>query len=540
MDPEILSSPSSDSAEDRLDLPVELELNKTGETTKVRGERWKARILKQGPWDQKCAPKMLSGLPALPMPIQITAPSIFAPFFHHLECNGDNTVLPDQAKETFEDASEPVLDKEPYYEVPLIEYDKGVVYADRRMDLCKMGVGPLNINALMDSLDNNTFIKHFLFGNNIIGPAGARRIARFIQDHPDRMDTWYLAGNCLNHASFLELVDSLINSVASNIWLKRNPLTAASAPHIARLIRRSRHLHTLDLDMTELGNDGVTSLFDALLAFQVDNTEVETPISLRHLYLNANGIGLEAAASISRFLRSPICGLESLYLSNNPIGDAGATVLSSGLVHNTTLKRLMLSSIGLTSAGAIPLLEALQGHQTLVALDLGQSYATEDLDTRFNWISDTAATAVEKFVKCTPSLRYFVIDYNAFTYTALNQILKSAVIDDGANRNICWFEARNVVRPDDKTNTKAAQINHRFKRQVKKQLHENVGRLYDGMNYQEFDAKERRKLFTPMESVRQIDSVYRNRDAGMARRGLKFLDKLWSEGDGTLEEVMAS
>jgi hypothetical protein len=39
--------------------------------------------------------------------------------------------------------------------------------------------------------------------------------------------------------------------------------------------------------------------------------------------------------------------------------------------------------------------------------------------------------------------------------------------------------------------------------------------------------------------VRKIDSVYRNRDAGMARRGLEKLDKWWDEDDGTLQEVMA-
>ena len=225
------------------------------------------------------------------------------------------------------------------------------------MDLCKMGVGPLNIGALMDSLDHNTFVKHFLFGNNIVGPAGVRRIARFIQDHPDRIETWYLAGNCINGHIFPSLVDKLITSVADNIWLKRNPLTTTSAPHIVRLIGQSCHLHTLDLDQTELGNSGVASVFDILLAFPADKIEGENFTSLRHLYLNGNGIGLEGAASLSRFLQASTCRLESIFLSNNPIGDAGATALSLGLAHNGALKRLTLASTGLTSIGAIPLLK---------------------------------------------------------------------------------------------------------------------------------------------------------------------------------------
>jgi hypothetical protein len=40
--------------------------------------------------------------------------------------------------------------------------------------------------------------------------------------------------------------------------------------------------------------------------------------------------------------------------------------------------------------------------------------------------------------------------------------------------------------------------------------------------------------------VRKIDSVYHNRDTGLARRGLMKLDKWWDEGDETLKEVMNS
>ena len=257
---EMLTLPRSDITENRLDLPTDMELDKTGERTKHRAaDKWKTRVSKQGPWNQKCTPKMLSGTPALPMPIQISAPSSLAPFFHHLECNGSTSILPDGSHKQYSGASQATLGKEPNHDIPIIEYEKGVIYADRRMDLCKMGVGPLNIDALMNSLDNNTFVKHFLFGNNIVGPAGVRRITRFIQDHPDRIETWYLAGNCIDRDSFSSLVNNLIDSVADNVWLKRNPLATASAPHIARLIGQSSHLHTLDLDQTELGDRGVAA-----------------------------------------------------------------------------------------------------------------------------------------------------------------------------------------------------------------------------------------------------------------------------------------
>lgn len=58
------------------------------------------------------------------------------------------------------------------------------------------------------------------------------------------------------------------------------------------------------------------------------------------------------------------------------------------------------------------------------------------------------------------------------------------------------------------------------------------------MTYTEFMENEKRWLVNDRSDVRKIDSVYRNRDAGLARRGLMKLDKWWNEDDETLKEVM--
>ena len=89
------------------------------------------------------------------------------------------------------------------------EFERGVLYSDNRMDLCKMVVGPPHIEALTQSLDNNTNVRHFLLGNSIIGHRGAESIASFVVRHPNRMETWYLAGNCLDGYSFALLAKAL-------------------------------------------------------------------------------------------------------------------------------------------------------------------------------------------------------------------------------------------------------------------------------------------------------------------------------------------
>ena len=139
----------------------------------------------------------------------------------------------------------------------------------------------------------NTFVRHFLLGNNIIGPAGARLISAFVLAHLDRMETWYLAGNCIDLAGFERLVSAWTSSTAiTNIWLKQNPLGPTASTAVYNLITKTSELRTLDLDETELGDEGVAHLFSLL---ELHNS----PTSLRHIYLNAVGIGQSACKSLA-------------------------------------------------------------------------------------------------------------------------------------------------------------------------------------------------------------------------------------------------
>lgn len=190
----------------------------------------------------------------------------------------------------------------------------------------------------------------------MIGPVRARLISDFVLAHPDRMETWYLAGNCIDLAGFKRLVSAWTTSTSiANIWLKRNPLGPKASTDLYDLTTRTSQLRTLDLDQTELGDEGVAHLF-SLLANHHNAT------SLRHIYINAVGIGQCAYKSLATYLSSPHCTMESVYLSNNPKGDAGAEALAKGLASNKSLLRLTLASCGLKSEGAKSILQALIGH----------------------------------------------------------------------------------------------------------------------------------------------------------------------------------
>ncbi|KAK3673697.1 hypothetical protein LTR78_006250 [Recurvomyces mirabilis] len=479
---------------------------------------WVKRISKQGAWDEVNDPLSLDGPASLPMPVEVSDKESLAPFFAHLGNGG-----------THEPASNPstatssTTGTEPYYKIELIEFEKGALYSDGRVDLCKMATGPRNIQDLMDSLKSNTFSKHFLLGNNIIGPVGAQAIADSIVDQPDQFETWYLAGNCIDGASFSILVDSMVQSTAiTNIWLKRNPLSPQVAEDVFRLITRTVKLRTLDLDQTELGDVGVAKLFTLLAAHS-------EPTALLHIYLNANGIGARACKAIADYLATPFCSLQSLYLSNNPIGDEGAAHLATGVQNNTSLTRLSLQSCGLRTV--IILATALSTHPSISTIDLGQSYATEDLGMRFNWLAAGNVPAIINLITTATQLRYVNLAYSPIPQSQLDSIYAAAL-----KSKLIWFNAKALVTGGtDVASVKAGQEHARLNRRVREHLHANVQEQY-GMDYARFEAEHKRFLVSPLD-VRFIDSVYRNRDAGLARRGLKHLRKAWDETDDTLKLV---
>jgi len=121
----------------------------------------------------------------------------------------------------------------------------------------------------------------------------------------------------------------ITSSTITNLWFKRNPFGPNSSTLLANLVLQTPNLRTLDLETTELGDEGTLQFIDSITGH---------PAALRNLYLNANGIGEGACASLGKYLADPNCALESLFLSTNPIGDAGMLLLVPGLAKNKTLK----------------------------------------------------------------------------------------------------------------------------------------------------------------------------------------------------------
>ncbi|KZP14907.1 hypothetical protein FIBSPDRAFT_959345 [Athelia psychrophila] len=240
-------------------------------TLENRANTWAGRIEAQGPWDEVNDPLSLDGPEAVPMPVAISSAESLAPFFEYLAKGGD-----------FEKRGDILVQLEPFYDEPYIEFEKGVLYRDQRMDLCKMVVGPQHITTLLNALRTNSFVKHFLLGNNLIGPRGAQALAAFLRDYPDKIETWYLAGCCLDAPAFgvfvsatagaaaifaalaghpaLEYLDVAHAYTTPDLGVRYNYIADGAAPAIGDFVTRCRTLRALCLGVTALSAGALEAL----------------------------------------------------------------------------------------------------------------------------------------------------------------------------------------------------------------------------------------------------------------------------------------
>lgn len=477
------------------------------------------KLLKiQGPWaGQEIDPLDLKGPTARPMPVTIGEDLDFDPIFRFLA--QDKPI-------TNAGHIQGTHGLEPGWNNPLLEFSRGIIYEDGRLDLCKMVVGPTHIGKLMESLEPNHHIRHFLLGNNCISITGAKRIAEFLGKYPDRMETWYLAGCNITQRGLSLLVPGMINSkTITNLWFKRNPFGPNAYTLLADLIVNIVHLRTLDLDNTELGDEGTRLFIDAICGRSV---------ALQHLYLNANGIGESACASLAKYLAHPNCALESLFLSANPIGDTGMRHLSGGLAKNKTLKRLTCGSTGLTGNGISYLATALSGaSHPLQVLDLGASKSTNAHGQKYNYLDDDCVESLKILISLT-SLRWLNLGHVIFGADAIQQVRTAAAGSELVCFNVSHRPPSGIKTargtPDMDNN---APVVKSCSLEVRNQLVKNQAKYYPHIeDYNDFLKSEDCRFLRNTSDVRKIDSLYRTRDQ---RRPV---DQLWAEGDPTWKMIV--
>ncbi|KAK2021755.1 hypothetical protein LX32DRAFT_231656 [Colletotrichum zoysiae] len=190
-------------------------------------------------------------------------------------------------------------------------------------------------------------------------------------------------------------------------------------------------------------------------------------------------------------------------------------------------------------------------HPGVRFLDVGQAYATVDLDQAWNYIDRDAVPSICELVSTNRTLKYLnlgscpipppelrkvdaaVLESSLLSYNALS------ILPDVNVRVPAFNPSADHTMPDLHSLSAPTKDEKALEKAVNKHLERNVKATYgDDMAYAKFLEEERRWIVNDKTDVRKIDSVYRNRDAGLARRKLQALVKDWDENDDTLTRVM--
>lgn len=347
-----------------------------------------------------------------------------------------------------------------------LTFDRGTLWADGRIDLCKQAVGTAHIGELCAAAARSPDLRHFLLGNNVACEgdggtiAGAEALAGLMRRGCPRaasscqgakegsgaaaaaaaapaaegevpgpaIETWYLAGNGIDGRAVAVLAEALAdNSVTKALWLKRNPLGADGGAALGRLLGVSPALKLLDISTCGMLDEGVCRMAAALTATaNAANREaaaatVSTPPTvgsprvspLRHLYLDAAGVTADGLAALAVPIAAGDLRLHSLSLSLNALGPRGAAVLADSLLpHLPSLKRLDVGSSGLDADAVVRLATALLAHcPDLRFLGLGRYKSAQFFGASPNNLSDDGAVAVANLLREHPRLE--VVDVSA-------------------------------------------------------------------------------------------------------------------------------
>jgi diketogulonate reductase-like aldo/keto reductase len=311
-----------------------------------------------------------------PMPVDITEPEEFDSFFDYLR-KADENPHSDQV------------------------FVRGAFFPDGRMDLCKQVVGPRSIVDLCETVLASTIVKHFLLGNNVALQSneeeGAKAIAKVMRASSNQIVTWYLAGNCIGPKGISIMAHALeTNTVCKALWLKRNPLGPLGAASLGNLLAINTTLVLLDLHNCALFDEGLHQLF---LSFGEPHTSSS---SLKHLYLDANGIEHGVADAIAKW-KQP----KTLFLSINRLGDDEIEKLAKVLYGNSSLKRLCLASTHMNNRGLSAIVETVLSCPKLQSLDVGSYKSTRDLGEHpGNFFDDESFDSLHKLLTHSKFLRY--------------------------------------------------------------------------------------------------------------------------------------
>ena len=332
-------------------------------------------------------------------PVDISVPELLKPLYNYLQNKDTDINKPDIGNTD-------------------VEFIRGTVCADGRLDLCKQVIGPMGVSDLITSLTFDSMletpkVKHLLLGNNICGNELGKQIAQFIASGKSALTTWYIAGNDMDVDGIRDLCKILeTDQQVKQLWLKRNPLRAQSIPPIIDMLNKNSVLEVLDLTNTALMDEGAINLISNLNQ------------SLQYLYLSSNGLTSKTCEVIASHLHKS--NLKQIGLGCNRLGNEGAKFIAEALIHpECKLLALEIASDGFSHVGTQYISKALESNNTLVSLNMGFLKSTNDLKEVPNIIGSEGGISFAKALEVNNTLRHLDLTYTGIQQAGIEYLAKT-------------------------------------------------------------------------------------------------------------------
>jgi hypothetical protein len=253
------------------------------------------------------------------------------------------------------------------------EFPRGVVRPDGRVDLCKQGIGPVQVARVMAAAVGSPHAVHLLLGTNGLGAEGARRVADALTPG-HRIRTVYLGCNRIDAEGAAALAGRIaVDDSVRALWLKRNPIGDDGVARLCAALATNSSLRTLDLVNTGLTTRGLEALADALAA--------RAP-GMERVFLGGNGLRRDAVPALARMVRDG--GVRELYLAVNRLGDDGSAALAEAVAAYPM-------TLGLGGNGVRDVSALTANLRHWVALDLARPPSERALGGLSNVVGDDGA-----------------------------------------------------------------------------------------------------------------------------------------------------
>jgi Ran GTPase-activating protein (RanGAP) involved in mRNA processing and transport len=238
----------------------------------------------------------------------------------------------------------------------------------KELNLNNIVLGDEGLEALGSGLSNNRSLKVLTLCWGNVSDYGLKAFAPSLAENKDLFALSFYGCN-IGDEGAKALGASLAHNRSLRVLnLSQNSISDEGLIALSSFVTSNRKLKGLHLSTNHIGDQGVEALVSALLL-------TPSRSRLRSLSLDGNTrISVQGFRAITRILRSRKCTLDDLNLDRIiNIGEEGRKILGSGLSSNKSLLTLSLCNASINDIGMRNLVAGLVSNTSLQALDISSN-----------------------------------------------------------------------------------------------------------------------------------------------------------------------